>query len=163
MYIFSSLLGVKKSLGHAQIDLLQGFYSKFPTSIGVPPPPGHESHMALDVMYLQLVSSTAMTSVMRILVVLPCWLVSPVTCIFIRSTIQSHIFFFHTVTIISLPVFNTKLVIDKLINQLLLFAYFMNSGGHGTDSRKFTARKLWCSSHQSLPFLYLRQEAKLQS
>ena len=38
-----SLLGVKKSLGHAQIGLLKGFNSKFPTSIptpficGVPP------------------------------------------------------------------------------------------------------------------------------
>ena len=38
-----SLLGVKKSLSHAQIGLLQGFNSKFPTSIptpfiyGVPP------------------------------------------------------------------------------------------------------------------------------
>ena len=44
MYIFSSLLGVKKSLGHAQIGLLYGFNSKFPTSIptsficGVLPP-----------------------------------------------------------------------------------------------------------------------------
>ena len=41
-----SLLGVKKSLGHAQIGLLQGFNSKFPTTIptpficGVPPTPG---------------------------------------------------------------------------------------------------------------------------
>ena len=40
-----SLLGVKKSLGHAQIGLLLGFNSKFPTSIptpfihGFPPPP----------------------------------------------------------------------------------------------------------------------------
>ena len=38
-----SLLGVKKSLGHAQIGLLYGFNSKFPTNIptplicGVPP------------------------------------------------------------------------------------------------------------------------------
>ena len=38
-----SLLGVKKSLGHAQIGLLEGFNSKFPTSnptpfiCGVPP------------------------------------------------------------------------------------------------------------------------------
>ena len=45
MYIFWSLLGVQKSLGHTQIGLLQGFNSKFPTSIptpficGVPPPP----------------------------------------------------------------------------------------------------------------------------
>ena len=40
-----SLLGVKKSLGHAQIGLLQGFNSKFPTSIPTPficeVPPGH--------------------------------------------------------------------------------------------------------------------------
>ena len=36
MYIFSSLLGVKKSLGHAQIGLLYGFNSKFPTSIPTP-------------------------------------------------------------------------------------------------------------------------------
>ena len=40
-----SLLGVKKNLSHTQIGLLQGFNSKFPTSIltpficGVPPPP----------------------------------------------------------------------------------------------------------------------------
>ena len=45
MYIFSSLLGVKKSLDHAQIGLLEGFNSKFPTSIPIPficgvPPPG---------------------------------------------------------------------------------------------------------------------------
>ena len=39
------LLGIKKSLGHAQIGLLYGFNSKFPTSIpspficGAPPPP----------------------------------------------------------------------------------------------------------------------------
>ena len=31
-----SLLGVKKRLGHAQIGLLQGFNSKFPTSIPTP-------------------------------------------------------------------------------------------------------------------------------
>ena len=31
-----SLLGVKKSLGHAQIGLLYGFNSKFPTSIPTP-------------------------------------------------------------------------------------------------------------------------------
>ena len=31
-----SLLGVKKSLGHAQIGLLKGFNSKFPTSIATP-------------------------------------------------------------------------------------------------------------------------------
>ena len=31
-----SLLGVKKSLGYAQIGLLQGFNSKFPTSIPTP-------------------------------------------------------------------------------------------------------------------------------
>ena len=42
---FWSLLGVEKSLGHAQIGLLYGFNSKFPTSIptpficGVSPPP----------------------------------------------------------------------------------------------------------------------------
>ena len=36
MYIFSSLLGVKKSLGHAQIGLLYGFNSKCPTSIPTP-------------------------------------------------------------------------------------------------------------------------------
>ena len=40
-----SLLGVKKSLGHAQIGLLQGFNSKFQTSIPTPficeVPPGH--------------------------------------------------------------------------------------------------------------------------
>ena len=39
-----SLLGVKKCLGHAQIGLLQGFNSKFPTSIPTPSicavPPG---------------------------------------------------------------------------------------------------------------------------
>ena len=50
MYIYClcltwSLLGVKKSLSHTQIGLLQGFNSKFPTSIltpficGVPLPP----------------------------------------------------------------------------------------------------------------------------
>ena len=39
-----SLLGIKKGLGHAQIDLFEGFNSKFPTSItttfiwGVPLP-----------------------------------------------------------------------------------------------------------------------------
>ena len=44
-----SLLGVNKNLGHAQIGLLSGFNSKFPTSIltpficGVPPPPGRRS------------------------------------------------------------------------------------------------------------------------
>ena len=42
-----SLLEVKKSLGHAQIGLLWGFNSKFPTSIATPfvcrvPPPGSE-------------------------------------------------------------------------------------------------------------------------
>ena len=31
-----SLLGVKKSLGYAQIGLFQGFYSNFPTSIPTP-------------------------------------------------------------------------------------------------------------------------------
>ena len=31
-----SLLGVKKSLGHAQISLFQGFNSKFPTSSPTP-------------------------------------------------------------------------------------------------------------------------------
>ena len=31
-----SLLGVKKNLGHAQIGLLKGFNSKFPTSIPTP-------------------------------------------------------------------------------------------------------------------------------
>ena len=36
MYIVWSLLGVKKSLGHAQIDLLTGLNSKFPTSIPTP-------------------------------------------------------------------------------------------------------------------------------
>ena len=36
MYIFWSLLGVEKSLGHAQIGLLYAFNSKFPKSI--PPP-----------------------------------------------------------------------------------------------------------------------------
>ena len=36
MYIFWSLLGVKKSLRHAQIGLLQGFNSKFPTGIPTP-------------------------------------------------------------------------------------------------------------------------------
>ena len=40
-----SLLGVQKSLGPAQIGLLQGFNSKFPSSIPTPsimwsPPPG---------------------------------------------------------------------------------------------------------------------------
>ena len=41
-----SLLAIKKSLGHAQIGLLYGFNSKFPTSIPIPficsfpPPPG---------------------------------------------------------------------------------------------------------------------------
>ena len=45
MYIFWSLLGVEKSLGHAQIGLLYAFNSKFPKSIptpficGDPPPP----------------------------------------------------------------------------------------------------------------------------
>ena len=42
-----SLLGVKKSSGHAQIGLLQGFNSKFPTRIPTPficgvPSPGHD-------------------------------------------------------------------------------------------------------------------------
>ena len=105
MYIFSSLLGVKQGSKKAWATprsisfkgLIQNF--RRASESNPPPPPGHESHMALDdVMYLPLVSSTAMTSVMRILVVLPCWLVSPVTSIFIRSTIQSHIYFFHTVT-----------------------------------------------------------------
>ena len=36
MYIFWSLLGGQKSLGHAQIGLLQGFNSKFPTSVPTP-------------------------------------------------------------------------------------------------------------------------------
>ena len=54
MYIFLSLLEVKKSLGHAQIDLLQEFNSKFPTSIptplicGVPPPAGNISPKSSD-------------------------------------------------------------------------------------------------------------------
>ena len=43
-----SLLGIKKSLGHAQIGLLQGFNSKFPTSIPTPficgVPPGLKLH-----------------------------------------------------------------------------------------------------------------------
>ena len=48
-----SLLGVKKSLGHAQIGLLQGFNSKFPTSIptpfiyGVPPEHDYKAHEKL--------------------------------------------------------------------------------------------------------------------
>ena len=46
---FWSLLGVKKSLGHAQIGLLQGFNSKFPTSIPTPlmwgVPPGRTTFM----------------------------------------------------------------------------------------------------------------------
>ena len=46
---FWSLLGVEKSLGHAQIGLLYGFNSKFPTRIptpficGVPPGLKHTS------------------------------------------------------------------------------------------------------------------------
>ena len=50
-----SLLGVKKSLGDAQIGLFQGFNSKFPTSIrttficGVPPPPQRGLQFPLSV------------------------------------------------------------------------------------------------------------------
>ena len=50
-----SLLGVKKSLGHALIGLLQGFNSKFPTSIptpftcGVPPGISHYLTAAMKV------------------------------------------------------------------------------------------------------------------
>ena len=54
-----SLLGVKKSLGYAQIGLFQGFYSKFPTSIptpficGEPPPPLlGETHSDRQQLYL---------------------------------------------------------------------------------------------------------------
>ena len=53
-----SLLGVKKSLGHAQIGLLLGFNSKFPTSIptpficGVPPGCLHKSPKLFDIFFV---------------------------------------------------------------------------------------------------------------
>ena len=54
MYIFWSLLGVEKSLGHAQIGLLYAFNSKFPKSIptpficGDPPPPASKEKKSFN-------------------------------------------------------------------------------------------------------------------
>ena len=54
-----SLLGVKKSLGHAQIGLLEGFNSKFPTSIPTShmrsPPPGDEIYIVETKRFLTMV------------------------------------------------------------------------------------------------------------
>ena len=61
MYIFWSLLGVKKSLSHAQIGLLQGFNSKFPMSIPTPlicgVPPRKDLNNQLPAISCTLISS----------------------------------------------------------------------------------------------------------
>ena len=58
-----SLLGVKKSLGCAQIGLFQGFNLKFPTSIPTPskcgvPPPGTVSAYYITIFSLNVIKVT---------------------------------------------------------------------------------------------------------